>query len=155
VDGEQLKAVWSVDADNKPTVGLFARTKGAFQVETQLYVDPATGWMTVVAPNAAARPLWVHHDIANAAKVKGQARGGSFDATAFDTNWRQASVDQWLQALQNEPGRRRVASAIRQLGGADVEAGLRQLSAQVTDPNVRRLIEGNAAYFKSLVQSSN
>jgi hypothetical protein len=152
-DGKHLQAVWSVDANNKPTVGLFVRTKGAFQIETQLYVDPATGWMAVASPNAATPPLWVHYGIANAAKVTGQARGGRFDATAFDANWRQATADQWLQALQTGPGRVRVISAIQQLGGGDVEAGLRQLSAQVTDPNVRRLIEGNAAYFKALMQS--
>lgn len=152
IDGERVKAVWSVDGE-KATVGLFVRTKGAFQVETQLYVDPATGWMAVVSPNAAA--LWVHHDIANAAKVNGQTRGGSFDAPAFDTNWRQATVDQWLQAIQTEPGQRRVASAIRELGDGNVEAGLMRLSAQVADPNVRRLIIDNTAYFKALTQNRN
>jgi hypothetical protein len=154
-DGKHLQAVWSVDADGKPKVGQFVQTQGAFQVENQLYVDPATGWMAVTSSVDNGPPLWLHYDLANAAKVTGQARGGTFDPAAFDTNWRQATLDQWVQALQTEPGTTRVIGVIQQLGRGDVEAGLRQLSAQVADPNVRKLIEGNAAYFKALLQPRN
>jgi hypothetical protein len=159
VDGERLQAVWSVDADGKPKVGLFVPTQGAFQIESGLYVDPATGWMAVASPVDNGSPLWVHYDVANAAKLAGQARNGSYDAAAFQSNWRNASADQMIQALQTSEGRAVAMQRIVELalqrspqGSYSFQAGFDAFAREFTDPTTRRLIESNAAYFRSLLQ---
>jgi hypothetical protein len=128
-------------------------TDGAFSVEGDLRVDPKTGWMALM-PSGGGSNLYIPPDIANKAKIAGQVRGGNFDSADFDTQWRVTTSDQWIQALQTESGRQRVAAAIFELGNGDIETGVQLLPGVVTDSNTSALIRANLDYFRSLAEQN-
>jgi hypothetical protein len=152
-DGKRLNAAW-LDAEGGSSVGMFTQTRGAFEVERSLYVDPATGWMAVHTADSGLPPLWINDRFANAIKAAGDARGGKYDAASFIADPIKASADQWVQALQTDAGRTRVADVILQLGDGDVAQGLKVLSTRVGDPTVRGLLDSSPEFFRSLADQA-
>ena len=151
-DGKRLIATWKTSEGS--SVGVFVRTRGAFQIEDALYVDPATGWMAVRTADAATPVLWLSNRVANAVKVAGDGRAGRFDGAAFQAHAMSATSDQWVQALQTETGRSHVASEILRLGGGHVGKGLDRMSSSVSDATVRQIIHANRNFFLSLAGNS-
>lgn len=152
-DGKHLLATWP-NANGGSSVGMFVRTRGAFEVERSLFVDPATGWMALRSNNSTLPPLWIDDRTANAIKAGAEDRGGRFDAAAFQADPIKAPADQWLQALQTEPGRARVAAEILRLGGGHRAEGLKTLSAQVSDPTLRAVLAANVEFFRALADAN-
>jgi hypothetical protein len=152
-DGKRLAAAWPETAGGS-SVGMFIPTRGAFEVERSLFVDPATGWMAIHAADSELPPLWINDRIANASKAAGDARGGKYDAASFVADPARASADQWVQALQTEPGRTRVANLIVQLGGGDAARGVQVLSAKAADPTVQALLGSNVGFFRMIAEQT-
>jgi len=152
-DGKHLRVTWGAPGGGG-SKGAFVSTRNAFQIESSTYVDPATGWMAVLAAARDSTPLWLSPDIANAAKAAAESRSGRFDAAEFQTRPEAVAVDQWIQALQTPDGRQRVAREIQHLGQAELTSGIKMLSGKVADPIVRKMIDGNRGYFLALARDA-
>jgi hypothetical protein len=141
-----------------PVDAQWESTDGAFSVEHDLFVDPKSGWMAVMN-DGNEPPLYVPAEVANAAKLEGQRRAGSFDAQAFARDPQEASADQMIQGLQTTEGRIAVMQRILSLaiersapGHYELDAGIDAFADQIRDADSLELVRRNAAYFRALLQ---